>query len=131
MIAEHARCIVVLHLTDALLTQLRPFTVGLAVAATPRRTPTEQAIQQLTMPGAVYDALVERVGGALDYDLRWRPDQDEPEGFVERVQPLALTDGTLTQSGCSACGTRVLANCLEVQCVCGQALCLRSSRDQG
>jgi hypothetical protein len=61
------------------------------------------------MCGAAYDALLERVGGALDYEVRWRPTEDEPEGFVERIQPLQLTDGTHTQASCPACGVRVLA----------------------
>jgi hypothetical protein len=125
MIAEQESCVVVLHLTDALLTQLHPFIVGLTIASTVQHAGSASPTQQLTMPGVVYDALLERVGEALDEDVRWRPNEYEPEGFIERVQPLALTDGSPTGIGCLACGTHLLANRMEVRCACGQMVCLR------
>jgi hypothetical protein len=73
---------------------------------------------------AVYVALLQRVGAALDEEVRWHPNEYEPDGFVERVQPLDLTDGIHAHVGCAACGVRVLANRSEVRCVCGQMVCL-------
>ena len=85
---------------------------------------TEQRCQGLTMRGDVYAALVDRVGTALDYDVRWQPNEYEPDGFVERVRPLELTDGVLVTSGCSQCGVQLLANRAEVVCACGQLVLL-------
>ena len=76
------------------------------------------------MRGEVYDALVERVGSALDYDVRWQPNEYEPDGFVERVRPLELTNGIHAQAGCPQCGAQILANRAEVACACGQAVSL-------
>ena len=50
------------------------------------------------MRSEVYEALAERVGSALDYDVRWQPNEYEPDGFVERVRPLELTNGILRAS---------------------------------
>jgi hypothetical protein len=74
------------------------------------------------MRGEVYEALAERVGSALDYEVRWQPNEYEPDGFVERVRPLELTDGVLTPAECSQCRTQILANRAEIACVCGQAV---------
>jgi hypothetical protein len=43
----------------------------------------------------VYEALAERVGDALDYDVRWQPNEYEPDGFVERVRPLEFSQTIL------------------------------------
>jgi hypothetical protein len=43
--------------------------------------------QRLTIRGDIYDVLIARVNGALDYDVRWRPNEYEPDGYVEQVQP--------------------------------------------
>ncbi len=88
MITEPQPHMIVLQLTDALLAQLQPFIVGLDITATSHRE------QRLTMRSDVYDALVARVGGALDYDVRWQPNEHEPDGFVERVRPLELMSST-------------------------------------
>jgi len=113
MITETQTHIVILHLTDELLAQLQPFMAGLDITT---------AHQCLTMRGEVYEALAARVGSALDYDIRWQPNEYEPDGFVERVCPLELTDGVLTPAECSQCGTHILANRTEVACACGQAV---------
>ena len=76
------------------------------------------------MRGAVYAALAERVGSALDYDVRWQPNEYEPDGFVERVRPLQLTNGILVSAGCPQCGAQILANRAEIACACGQAVAL-------
>ncbi len=76
------------------------------------------------MRGEVYDALIARVHGALDYDVRWQPNEYEPDGFVERVRPLELMGGILAPAGCPQCGTQILANRAEVACACGQAVSL-------
>jgi hypothetical protein len=81
----------------------------------------EHSQQRPTMPGEVYDALVARVGGALDYDLRWQPNEYEPDGFVERVCLLELTNGSHTRADC---GVVVLANRTQVACACGQEVSL-------
>ena len=114
MITEPQTAIIVLQLTDELLAQLQPFLTGLDI--------TTIATQRLTMRVEVYEALVERVGGALDYDVRWQPNEYEPDGFVESVRPLQLTDGVLTPAECSQCGTQILANRAEVACACGQVV---------
>src|SRR5262249_51816474 len=120
MIAEIQPCVIVMELTDELLAQLQPFMAGLAI--TMRNV--GHATQRLTMRGEVYTALAERVGSALDYDVRWQPNEYEPDGFVEWVRPLELTNGILASAGCPQCGAQVLANRAEVACACGQAVSL-------
>ena len=109
--------VIVLQLTDELLAQLQPFMVGQDITATLHSEWAEQEVyeqgqfagyekveqrrQRLTMRGEVYEALTERVGGALDYDVHWRPNAYEPEGFVERVRPLELINGNDAQGGLS------------------------------
>jgi hypothetical protein len=140
MITELQTRVVVLQLTDELLTQLRPYMEGLDITLTLHSewanvevyehgqfafyTKVEQHRQRLTMSGEVYDALVERVNGGLDYDVRWQPNEYESEGFVERVRPLQLTNGTHAPAGCPQCGARVFANRTEVVCACGQLVSL-------
>jgi hypothetical protein len=140
MITDTQTRVIVLQLTDELLTQLRPFMAGLDITATPHSEWAYQEVyergrfagyakvehrrQRLTMRGEVYDALAERVGGALDYDVRWQPNEYEPDGFVEQVRPLELTNGTNTPAGCPQCGARVFANRTEVVCACGQEVSL-------
>jgi hypothetical protein len=84
----------------------------------------EQRRQVLTVRGEVYKALIARVNGALDYDVRWQPNEYEPDGFIERVRPLELSDGSHTWADCPTCGVEVLANRTEVACVCGQEISL-------
>src|SRR5690349_15345725 len=118
MITETQTSIVILHLTDELFAQLQPFLAGLDITACTAGHTT----QRLSMHGEVYVALV--VGSALDYDVRWQPNEYEPDGFVERVHPLELTDGVLTPAECSQCGAQILANRAEVVCACGQIVLL-------
>jgi len=115
MITETQPYLIVLQLTDELLARLQPFLDGLDIAIT---------AQRLTMRAEVYDALAERVGSALDYDVRWQPNEYEPDGFVERVRPLDLTNGVLLPADCPHCGAQILANRAEVACPCGQAVSL-------
>ena len=115
MITETQTAIIVLQLTDELARQLQPFLAGLDIAV---------AAQRLTMRADVYEALVERVGSALDYDVCWQPNEYEPDGFVEHVRPLELTYGILMSSSCAQCGVQILANRAEVVCACGQAVTL-------
>jgi hypothetical protein len=68
--------------------------------------------------------LAERVGGALDYEVRWQPNEYELDCFVECVRPLQLTNGILVPVGCPQCGAQILANLTEVRCACGQAVLL-------
>jgi hypothetical protein len=82
MTTETQARIIVLQLTDELLAQLQPFLAELDITAT--------ATQCLTMRGDVYATLAARVGGALDYEVCWQPNEYEPDGFVERVRPLEL-----------------------------------------
>ena len=140
MITKTQTRIIILQLSDELLTQLRPFMEGLDITLTLHSERAnvevyeqgqfggyervEQYKQRLTMRGEVYDALAERVGSALDYDVRWQPNEYEPHGFVERVSPLQLTDGNDDQASCPQCGARILANRAEVMCVCGQEIVL-------
>jgi len=139
MITELQSRVIVLQLTDALLTQLQPFMAGLDITTLHRERASQevdahghvaddahvaQYIQRLTMGSEVYAALAARVGGALDYDVRWQPNEYEPDGFVERVRPLELTNGMHTSAGCPQCGAQILANCAEVACACGQAVAL-------
>jgi hypothetical protein len=140
MITEKETCIIVLQLTDELLTQLQPFMAGLDITATPHSewayqevyehgqfagyAKVEHSKRRLTMRGEVYDALIARLGDALDYDVRWQPNEYEPEGFTERVRPLEPTNGILVPAGCPQCGAQILANRAEVACACGQAITL-------
>jgi hypothetical protein len=140
MITETQTYIIVLQLTDELAEQLQPFMAGLDITTTAHSewanrevdehgqfagyAKVEYRRQQLTMRGEVYEALAERVGSALDYDVRWQPNEYEPDGFVERVRPLELMGGILAPAGCSQCGAQILANHAEVACMCGQAVLL-------
>jgi hypothetical protein len=127
MITETQTAIIVLQLSDGQLAQLHPFMAGLGISVTPhaaRGGQDEQRHLRLTMRAEVYAALVERVGSTLDYDVRWQPNEYEPDGFVEHVRALQITNGILVASGCSRCGVQILANRAEVTCVCGQAITL-------
>ena len=115
MITETQTHVIVLQLTDALLAQLQPFLTGLDITAT---------AQRLTMRGERCVDLAARVGSALDYDMRWQPNEYAPDSFVERVRPLELTNGILVASGCPQCGAQILANRAEVACACGQVVAL-------
>jgi hypothetical protein len=53
------------------------------------------------MAGEVYVALVARVGGALDYEVRWQPNEHERDGYIKRVRPLELIHGVYTPADCS------------------------------
>lgn len=77
MTAETQPRMIVLQLTDKLLAQLQPFLAGLDITA----CTVEHTAQRLTIRAEVYEALAERVGDALDYDVRWQPNEYEPEGF--------------------------------------------------
>jgi hypothetical protein len=136
MITETQTRVIVLQLTDEMLTQLGPFMEGLDITLTPHSewanvevyeqgrfagyAKVEQCKQRLTMRGEVYDALIARVGDALDYEVRWQPNEYEPDGFVERVCPLQLTNSSHAQEGCPTCGAQILANRAEMVCACGQ-----------
>lgn len=122
MITETPTRLIVLQLTDELTEQLRPFMAGMDITATAHTV--EHAAQRLTMRVEVYEALAERVGSALDYDVRWQPNEYEPDGFVERVRPLELTSGILVASNCPHCCAQLLANRAEIVCACGQAVSL-------
>jgi hypothetical protein len=104
MITETQPHMIVLQLTEAFYAQLRPYLEGLDFTATPQSAWADQEFsahthdacyasvgqhtQQLRMRGEVYAALVARVGSALDYDIRWQPNEYESDGFVERIRPL-------------------------------------------
>jgi hypothetical protein len=120
MITETQTRIIVLQLTNALFAQLQPFLAGLDITA----CTAEHTTQRLTMRSAVYELLAERVGGALDYEVRWQPNEYAPDGFVERVRPLELTNGTYAPAGCPQCEALVLATRPEVACPCGQEVAL-------
>ena len=120
MITEQATRVIVLQLTDELFAQLQPFLAGLDITA----CTAEHTTQRLTMRSAVYELLAERVGGALDYEVRWQPNEYESDGFIERVRPLELTNSSHAQEGCPTCGARVFANRTEVVCACGQVVFL-------
>jgi hypothetical protein len=125
MITETQTTIIVLQFTDEQLAQLHPFMAGLDITVTPHAACCGQAEQhhlRLTMCAEVYEALVERVGSTLDYDVRWQPNEYEPDGFVERVRPLELTSGILVPACCPQCRAQILANRAEVVCVCGQVV---------
>jgi hypothetical protein len=141
MISETETQVVVLQLDDELLARLRPFLKGLDITITPHRewvyqalseqgqfvgySQVEQRKRRLTMRREVYDRLIEQLNGALDYDVRWQPNEYEPDGFVERVCPLEVTNGNHNQAPCPTCGVRLLANRAEVRCACGQQVVLR------
>jgi hypothetical protein len=132
--------VIVLQLTDEMLAQLRPYMEELDITLALHSEWTYQEVyeqgqfagyekveqykQRLTMRGDVYDALTRRVGDALDYDVRWQPNEYEPDGFIERVRPLELTNGNHEQAPCPQCGARVFARATEVVCACGQAVSL-------
>ena len=118
MITETQACVIVLQLTDELAEQLQPFMAGLDITA----CTAEHTTQRLTMRSEVYELLAERVGSALDYDVRWQPNEYEPDGFVERVRPLEITNGILVPVDCPHCCAQILANHAEVACACGQAV---------
>ncbi len=138
MITEIQPRTIVLHLTDALLTQLQPFLAGLDITMTPHSALADQEIsghghvapypnveqytQRLTLRGESYAALVERVGSALDYDIRWQPNEYEPDGFVECVHPLELINGTQAAADCPQREAPVLANRAAILCASGQAV---------
>jgi hypothetical protein len=140
MITEAQARVIVLQLTDELLAQLQPFLAGLDITVTSHSQwayqevyeqghfagyeTVEQCKQRLTMHGEVYEALAERVGSALDYDVHWQPNEYEPDGFVERVRPLELMGGILMSAGCPQCGAQLLANRAQVACACGQVVAL-------
>lgn len=128
MITETQPRVIVLQLTDELLTQLQPFMAGLDIIATAPGSGADQQVEQhqqrLTMRSEIYELLAERVGDTLDYEVRWQPNEYEPDGFVERVRPLELMGGILALAGCPQCGTQLTANRVEVACVCGQAITL-------
>lgn len=123
MITETQTTMIVLQLTDEQLTQLYPFMAGLGISVSPHAACSGHHLH-LSMRAEAYETLVERVGGALDYDVRWQPNEYEPDGFVEHVRPLELTYGIFVTSGCSQCGAQILANRAEVMCACGQAVSL-------
>lgn len=116
MITETPTRMIVLQLTGELTKQLQPFMAGLDITAT--------TTQRLIMRSEVYEALAERVGSAFDYDVRWQPNEYEPDGFVERVRSLELMGGILVASGCPQCGAQILTNSVEVACACGQEVTL-------
>ena len=116
MTTETQTAIIVLQLTDEQITQLQPFMAGLDITVT--------ATQGLIMRAEVYETFAKRVGSALDYDVRWQPNEYEPDGFVERVRPLELTNGILVPADCPQCGAQLLANRVEVRCTCGQVVTL-------
>ena len=99
MITETQPRVIVLQLTNELLTQLQPFMAGLDIIATAPGAGADQPVaqhqQHLSMRSDVYEILAERVGSALDYEVRWQPNEYEPDGFVERVRPLELMGGIL------------------------------------
>jgi hypothetical protein len=127
MITETQTAIIVLQLTDELAEQLQPYMAGLGISVSPHTASNGQAEQhhlRLTMRAEVYEVLAGRVGSALDYDVRWQPNEYEPDGFVERVHPLELTSSILVPAGCPHCGAQLLPNRVEVACACGQAVSL-------
>src|SRR6266545_7992078 len=132
MITETQTRVIVLQLTDELLTQLQPFMAGLDITIAPHNKGASQEVfarveqrgQRLIMRVEVYAALAEQVGSALDYDVRWQPNEYEPDGFVERARPLGLNNGILAPGGCPQCGAQLLANRAKVVCACGQLVAL-------
>ena len=140
MITELQPRVIVLQLTNALFAQLQPFLAGLDITATPQSAwadqeisahshvapyaNVEQSTQRLTLRGESDAALVERVSSALDYDVRWQPNEYAPDGFVERVRPLELTNGIVGSAGCPQCRTHFLANHAQIAWACGQTVVL-------
>ena len=140
MTIETQTRVIVLQLSDEMLAQLRPYMEGLDITLTLHSEwpyqevyqrgqfigyeKVEQYKQRLTMRGEVYDAIIAKVNGALDYDRRWQPNEYESEGFVERICPLQLTNSNHTQGGCLTCGAQILANRTQVVCACGQPIFL-------
>ena len=128
MITETQPCVIILQITDDLLAQLQPFLAGLVIIATAPGAGADQQVaqhqQHLSMRSDVYELLAERVGSALDYEVRWQPNEYEPDGFVERVRPLELLGGILAPAICPQCGAQLLANRAEGACACGQAVSL-------
>jgi hypothetical protein len=136
MITEPQPHMIVLQLTEALYAQLQPYLEGLDITIAPHShladqessahshvacyASVEQGTQQLTMRGEVYAALVARVGSALDYDVRWQPNEHEPDGFVERVRPLELMGGTDVPAECPQSGALLLDNRAAVMSTCSQ-----------
>lgn len=120
MTAETQPRMIVLQLTDKLLAQLQPFLAGLEITI----HTAECSPQHLTIRAEVYEALAERVGDALDYDVRWQPNEYEPDGFVERVRPIKLTSGILAASCCPQCQALLLAHSAEIACARGQLVAL-------
>ena len=102
MITETQPCMIVLQLTDAQLAHLQPFMDGLDIIATAPGADQQvaQHQQRLTLRSEVYELLAERVGSALDYEVRWRSNEYEPDGFVERVRPLELIGGIHAPADC-------------------------------
>jgi hypothetical protein len=72
------------------------------------------------MCGEVYAVLVARVGSALDYDVRWQPNEHEPDGFVERVRPLELMGGTDVPADCPQSGALLLDDRAAMMSACSQ-----------
>jgi hypothetical protein len=133
MITEPQSHMIVLQLTATLLAQLQPYLEELDIITIPQSESADRAqvacdtsigqhTQQLTMHREVYAALVARVGSALDYDIRWQPNEYEPDGFVERVRPLELMGGTDVPADCPHCGALVRDNRAAVMSACGQAV---------
>ena len=135
---ETTTATVMLQLDEQLLAQLRPYLEGLEITIAPHSewgyqvvyehgqfagyARVAQSKQRLTMRREIYDTLIARVNGALDYDVRWRPNEYEPDGFVERVCPLELRDGNHEQAGCSQCGAETFANRTDAPCAGGQEI---------
>jgi hypothetical protein len=133
MITEPQPHMIVLQLTDTLLTQLQPYLEELDITTIPQGESADgaqvacdarigQLTQQLIMCGEIYAALVARVGSALDYDIRWQPNEYEPDGFVERIRPLELVGGTDVPADCPHCEALVRDNRAAVMNPCGQAV---------
>jgi hypothetical protein len=83
MITELQPRVIVLQLTDALFAQLRPFMAGLDITASAHGGEAyqkdEQYQRRLSMSSKAYQMLTERVGGTLDYEVRWQPNEYEPD----------------------------------------------------
>jgi len=131
MITEKQTSTIVIHITDELAERLHPSMAGLGIHVRPHRTRGEQHELRLTMRTEVYEALVERVGSALDYDVRSQPNEYEPDAFVEGVRPLELTNGVLVASGCLQCGAEIDTNRVEAACPYSLAVSFISPACQG
>ena len=75
------------------------------------------------MRDEVYDALVARVGSALDYEVRWQPNAYEPDGFVEHIRPLDLMGGTHASANDVHCSAQVPTNRAVMICACSRHFC--------